>query len=98
MAIDLARQLGIRDPGIERTIEADHNNYLIMERIDGTNLEESWTTIGWLATIRLAFQLRRYVQRLRTVTSSTAGSLSTESVNRSGSTTATISLRGQPPR
>ncbi|EEH10297.1 ankyrin repeat protein [Histoplasma capsulatum G186AR] len=72
-----AGQLGIRVPCIRRTVERDNDFYIIMERIHGQTLEEAWKHIGWLIALRLAFQLRRFVRRMREVTSSTAGSLST---------------------
>ncbi|KAI9726870.1 MAG: hypothetical protein M1834_001468 [Cirrosporium novae-zelandiae] len=75
-AMNMARQLGIRVPSMKRTIEIGNNVYFIMERINGVTLEDSWVQIGWIATIRLAIQLRQFVRRLRSVTSSTAGSLS----------------------
>ncbi|TAQ89814.1 hypothetical protein B7494_g1859 [Chlorociboria aeruginascens] len=74
-AISVARQLGIRVPHIKRTIETRDDGYIILERINGIILEELWPRIGWIMTIRLAFQLRYSVQRLRSLTSSTAGSL-----------------------
>jgi hypothetical protein len=73
-AMDMARQLGIRVPRIKRIIRVEDSTYVIMERIQGLTLEESWVEIGWIRTIRLAFQLRQVVQCLRFRTSLTAGS------------------------
>ncbi|KAL8922326.1 MAG: hypothetical protein Q9172_003618 [Xanthocarpia lactea] len=74
-AISLARQLYIRVPLIKRVVEDSGVAYVIMERIHGVTLEESWDRIGWITTLHLAFQLRHFVCKMRTCTSSTAGSL-----------------------
>lgn len=49
--------------------------HYVMDRIEGTTLEIIWTKLSWFMTIKLALQLRRFVRILRSVTSSTAGSL-----------------------
>lgn len=74
---EVARQLGIRAPCIKRTISYEGNAYCIMERIRGTTLEEMWAKLGWFMTIKLALQLRRFINLLRSVESSVAGSLAT---------------------
>lgn len=76
-ATDVARQLGIRAPCIKRIITHEGNAYCIMERIRGTTLEEIWMKLGWFITIKLALQLRCFINLLRSAKSSTAGSLST---------------------
>lgn len=76
-AVDIARRLGIRAPSIERTVKVDNYIFCVMERIEGTTLEESWTNLSWFTSARLAMQLRRSVRSLRSVTSSTAGSIAT---------------------
>ncbi|KAI9747513.1 MAG: hypothetical protein M4579_007448 [Chaenotheca gracillima] len=76
-AMDVARELGVRVPRVFRTIICENNAYLIMERIQGTTLEEAWAGLGWTSTLKLALQLRRFTKRIRSVTSSTAGSLAT---------------------
>ncbi|KAF1961360.1 hypothetical protein CC80DRAFT_522810 [Byssothecium circinans] len=76
-ATEVARQLGTRTPCIKRIIMNEANAYCIMERIRGNTLEEMWTKLGWFTTVKLALQLRLFVNLLRSVTSSTAGSLST---------------------
>ncbi|KAI1500883.1 hypothetical protein F5X99DRAFT_384725 [Biscogniauxia marginata] len=48
-----------------------------MDRIQGAELATEWLKLGWITSIRLAFQLRRTIRRLRTVKSSTADSLVT---------------------
>ncbi|KAI9787651.1 MAG: hypothetical protein M1839_000182 [Geoglossum umbratile] len=76
--MEIARQLGIRVPNVKRTVgTSDDEGIIIMERIHGTILEDLWAQIGWVMTIRLAFQLRYAVRRLRSLTSLTAGSLFT---------------------
>jgi Phosphotransferase enzyme family len=77
-AMEVARQLGIRVPNVKRMVKAnDDDGIIIMEWIHGTVLEDLWAQIGWVMTIRLAFQLRYAVHRLRSLTSLTAGSLFT---------------------
>lgn len=76
-AIDIACQLGIRAPTVKRIIRNGLNAYCVMDRIPGRTLEDVWTQLGWFVTVKLGFQLRRFVQRLRSITSSVAGSLST---------------------
>jgi len=73
----LARELGIRVPEIRRTITKNNRSYIIMDRVSGEPLETCWSRLGWIATIRLALQLRKFVRRMREVSSSTAGGLET---------------------
>lgn len=68
-AMQCARRLGIRVPSIERVIEMSGNVYVIMERIHGQTLEEAWAHLSWFTTLRLAFQLRRFIRRMRGVSS-----------------------------
>jgi len=75
--IEVARQSGIRAPCIKRIIRHNNDAYCIMERIQGTTLEDAWPKLSWFTVIRLILQLRRFVQILRSVTSLTAGSLAT---------------------
>lgn len=74
-AAELARALGIRVPSIKRKIEANDNAYCVMERIEGITLEEAWTKLSWVMTVKLALELRGYVHLLKSLTSSTAGSV-----------------------
>lgn len=76
-AMELARQLGLRVPNVKRVVQFEGMVYLIMERIDGVSLEEIWTKLGWIDSLRLAVELRRDIHLLRSITSSTAGSLIT---------------------
>ncbi|KAH8702751.1 kinase-like domain-containing protein [Phaeosphaeriaceae sp. PMI808] len=73
----VAHQLGIRVPSIKRIITFGKHVYCIMERIQGSTLEETWKKLGWFMSIKLALQLRRFISLLRSVKSLTAGSLST---------------------
>ncbi|KAK2877239.1 hypothetical protein FQN49_001314 [Arthroderma sp. PD_2] len=77
-AMKRARQLGILVPSIKRVVESrKHNNiYVISDRVRGHTLEEAWASLSWSRSILLAIQLRRFVRRMRTLTSKTAGSLS----------------------
>ena len=47
---------------IKRMIEFNDKAYCIMERIEGTTLEKAWTQLSWLAMIKLAVQLRRFIR------------------------------------
>ena len=76
-AMDKAHQLGIRVPCVKRTIRSGYNVWCIMERIPEATLENVWRQLSWFTTIKLSLQLRYFVQRLRSLTSSTAGSLAT---------------------
>jgi len=80
-AQNLARDLGIRTPQIRRTVTNEDISYIIMDRIHGVTVEQCWRELGWIATITLAFELRRFVRRMRKVTSSTAGGLVTGECN-----------------
>jgi hypothetical protein len=73
------QQVGVRVPEIKRVVQDPDRVvvYLVMDRVHGTDLEESWSQIGWLATIRIAFQLRGFVQSMRQRTSLVAGGLAT---------------------
>jgi hypothetical protein len=71
----LAQYLGIRVPDIKREVRVDRGVWAVMSRISGTPLDEAWSRLGWLVTIRLAFQLRRFILAMRTLKSSTAGAL-----------------------
>ena len=73
-ALELAQRLNIRAPKVRRVVKGDPV-YIIMDRIYGSTLTDRWPTLSWLSTILLALQLRQYVQRLRSLTSPTAGSL-----------------------
>ncbi|KAG6203587.1 hypothetical protein E4U35_004165, partial [Claviceps purpurea] len=75
-AMKFASQLGIHVPHVERIVHG-YNVYCIMERIPGTSLDISWHELGWIASLRLAFQLRRVVQRLRSATSTSSGPIPT---------------------
>ncbi|KAH7389753.1 kinase-like domain-containing protein [Pyrenochaeta sp. MPI-SDFR-AT-0127] len=74
-ATEVARQLGILAPCIKRIITYEGNTYCIMERVRGNALEEMWIKLSWFTTIKLALQLCHSVSLLRSVTSSTAGSV-----------------------
>ncbi|BCS19895.1 uncharacterized protein APUU_20327S [Aspergillus puulaauensis] len=76
-ATEVARQLGIRGPSIQKVIKNQENAYAIMGRIQGATLDAIWKKLGWATTIRLGLQLRCFINILRSVTSPTAGSLAT---------------------
>ncbi|KAG6155977.1 hypothetical protein E4U37_000720 [Claviceps purpurea] len=54
-AMKFASQLGIQVPHIERVIHGD-GVCCIMERIPRTTLDIAWHDLGWIASLRLAFQ------------------------------------------
>ncbi|KAK4225939.1 hypothetical protein QBC38DRAFT_367626 [Podospora fimiseda] len=72
-AITRAQNLGIRTPSIERIVPFPNSirSLCITQKIDGPTLEECWSRLGWFSTIKLAFQLRWMVNRMRTITSPT---------------------------
>jgi hypothetical protein len=74
-AMEAAARLGVRVPAAKRIVTFNGNTYLIMERIDGMTLEEAWPKLGWFNSVKFALQLRWFVRLLRSLTSSTAGSL-----------------------
>ena len=77
-AITTAQALGIRTPSIKRSVCAEFGAIdCFQERIHGPTLMEAWLDLGIVSTLRLAFQLRSMVGRMRTITSPTAGSLGT---------------------
>ena len=80
-AQNLAHRLAIRVPEIRRKITNEDISYIIMNRVDGVTLEQCWTELGWIATITLAFELRKFVRSMREVTSLTAGGLVTGECN-----------------
>ncbi|EEQ34760.1 uncharacterized protein MCYG_07579 [Microsporum canis CBS 113480] len=47
-ARQLAKLLGIRAPGMKRTVETAENVFIVMERIYGQTLEEAGFTLGSL--------------------------------------------------
>jgi hypothetical protein len=73
--MEAATHLGVRVPAAKRIVTSNRSTYLIMERIDGVTLEEAWPKLGWFTTVKFALQLRWFVRLLRSLTSSTAGSL-----------------------
>ena len=82
-ALRFAQNLGIRVPILRRTITTpdDPNSYIIMDSIHGVSLEDCWPELGWIATIRMAFESRKFIQRMRSITSPTAGGLATGKCN-----------------
>jgi hypothetical protein len=82
-ALQHARDLGIRVPVVRRLVvlNAEEEDYvIIMERVHGRTLEQLWGEIGWWTTLQLAWQLRTYIRAMYKITSSTAGGLSSGSV------------------
>jgi hypothetical protein len=63
--LELAKQLGIRVPDIRRVLHEEHVVHIILDLVPGTIPQSSWTELGWLATFRMAFQLRQYVKSMR---------------------------------
>lgn len=76
-ATEVAGRLGIRVPCTKKIVMDGRNAYCIMDYVEGVTLEVMWTKLGWFMTVKLALQLHRFVKLLRSVTSSTAGSLVT---------------------
>ena len=76
-SVEFASQLGIRVPRIHRIIKVNESIFCIMDRIPGEPLDTLWPKLGWLASLQVAFKLRRFVCRLRSVTSASSGSHTT---------------------
>lgn len=77
-AIDCAASLGVRVPVIRRIVPREEDLIeCVQDRVAGVNLMDCWASLGWISTIRLAFQLRTMVRKMRRATSPTAGSLGT---------------------
>ncbi|KAI2602397.1 ankyrin repeat protein [Hypoxylon sp. NC1633] len=74
---EFASRLGIRVPHIQRTVQVDRDYYCIMDRVPGKTLDVIWPELGWIASLRLAFQLRHFIRRLRSAESTSSGSLAT---------------------
>ena len=74
-AMELAQELHVRVPDIRRIVEWEGTIYVIMERIHGSNLYDYWHELGWFTTLKLTFQLRGFIHRIRSRTSLTAGAL-----------------------
>ena len=74
-ATETAYHLGIPVPSVKRTVTVGIDAYCIMERFAGKTLEEQWPNLSWWSSMMIAMKLRRYVQQLRSLTSSGAGSL-----------------------
>ncbi|KAF7620275.1 hypothetical protein AFLA_005584 [Aspergillus flavus NRRL3357] len=76
-ATEVASQLVIRGPSVRKVLKNRGRAYTIMDRVEGTTLDVVWKELSWFMTIKLGLQLRRFVKILRSVTSPTAGSLTT---------------------
>ena len=74
-ATETAHHLGIPVPSVKRIVTVGVDAYCIMERAAGKTLEEQWPSLSWWSSMTIAMKLRRYVQQLRSLTSSGAGSL-----------------------
>lgn len=79
-AHELALTLGIRTPRIRRVVpqedqDGDKWNFVLLDRIPGVALSDTWPTLGWFASLRVGLQLRQVVQSMRSQTSLTAGGL-----------------------
>lgn len=62
-----------------RSVHCVNVDFLVMERIRGRTIEDAWPGLGWCASLCLAFQLRRFVSSMRSISLENAGSLATGS-------------------
>ncbi|KAI1376825.1 ankyrin repeat protein [Hypoxylon crocopeplum] len=76
-SVEFASQLGIRVPHIQRTARVDGGYYCVMDRIPGKTLDVVWLELSWITSLRLAFELRHFVRRMRSAKSTSSGSLAT---------------------
>ncbi|KAL4244616.1 Protein kinase-like domain superfamily protein [Abortiporus biennis] len=74
--MERAQSVGVPVPIVRRVVGTKRSNYLVMDRVEGETLEQSWSRLGLWKTVRVAWQLRSFLQALRTVTSQTSGGLS----------------------
>lgn len=74
-AEEVAHSLGVRTPRFLRSVPYDDKAFIIMDRVEGYTLEDAWPRLSWYSSIRLAWQLRRVIWRMRSVQSTIAGSL-----------------------
>jgi len=79
--IQFAQQLGLRVPSVKRFIRGDGDVYIIITRICGRTMEAAWSTMTWLSTICVAFQLRCQVTIMHRRRSPKAGLLVTGQCN-----------------
>lgn len=76
-AVDVAHRPGIRVPRIIRSVRSEDTVFIIMERIEGDTLQDAWPSLGWLGSCHIALQMRRFIAKMRSITSTMAGSLGT---------------------
>ena len=77
-AMERARSVGVNVPVLRRIIsggEDGNAHFLIMDRVHGKTLEQLWPHISLWESIRIAWQLRRYLHAMASVTSETTGGL-----------------------
>ncbi|KAK6348255.1 hypothetical protein TWF718_006062 [Orbilia javanica] len=76
--IELARELGVRVPAIERILEYneidDKGFEIVQQYVPGKTLKELWTDLSLEETIRLAFQLRGMLRIMHQKTNDCIGS------------------------
>lgn len=76
-AMAVTSELNVNVPAVKRVVSLDNGFECIHARVIGEDLMGLWTNLGWITTLRLAFQLRWMAGKMRRVTSPTAGSLGT---------------------
>jgi hypothetical protein len=77
-AMETAQNLNVRVPKIRRVVKGvvDDRGYIIMDRVpSATTLEDIWPCLSLWATLCFAWQLRGFIQRMRSVASPTLGGL-----------------------
>jgi len=74
-ATEIAHHLGIPVPSIKRKVTVGSNAFCIMQRVAGKTLEERWPSLSLWSSMMITMKLHRYVQQLRSLTSTIAGSL-----------------------
>ncbi|TRM67053.1 kinase-like protein [Schizophyllum amplum] len=76
LALERARSAGVRAPVVHRVVPCeDEGHFLVMDLIKGATLEQIWQSMGFIATLRLAWQLRTYLRSMASVTSQTTGGI-----------------------
>jgi hypothetical protein len=77
-AMERARSVGVNTPVVRRIathVEDADEHLLIMDRVRGKTLEQLWPHIGLWESIRIAWELRRFLRAMASVTSGTTGGL-----------------------
>lgn len=74
-AMDAARSTGVNVPEVHRVVPAKGKSWIVMDRVQGSTVEQLWPNIGIWSTVRIAWQLRAAIRTYSALTSQTTGGL-----------------------